>query len=117
MSQNSDNFQRKTRSKNQRNFQQNSRGGERQNQAQSPPRNPNQKGPGDPVFAKPLEVKVFDGNVERAIKAFRMLVQKERILSDFKEKQTYEKPSVRKRRKQSEYIRNLKEEERKGKKS
>ena len=58
--------------------------------------------PSDAVQATPLEVKVYGNNFERALKAFRALVQKERILSNYKEKQTYEKPSDRKRRKQNE---------------
>ena len=56
----------------------------------------------DPVQAKPLEVKVYNDNFEKALKAFRALVQKERILSTYKEKQGYEKPSVKRRRKQNE---------------
>jgi small subunit ribosomal protein S21 len=56
----------------------------------------------DAVQATPLEVKVYNNDCERAIKAFRTLVQKERVLSSYKEKQTYEKPSDRKRRKRNE---------------
>jgi small subunit ribosomal protein S21 len=62
----------------------------------------------EPVFAKPLEVKVVD-NFDRAFKAFRAIVQKEKVISNFKQKQTYEKPSDRKRRKRSERARKLKE--------
>ena len=58
--------------------------------------------PSDAVQATPLEVKVYGNNFERALKAFRALVQKERILSLYKEKQTYEKSSDRKRRKRNE---------------
>lgn len=58
--------------------------------------------PGEAVQATPLEVRVYENNFERALKAFRSLVQKERILSTYKEKQTYEKPSDRKRRKNNE---------------
>ncbi len=54
-----------------------------------------------PIQAKPLEVKVYD-NFDKAFKAFRALVQKERILSLYKEKQRYEKPSDKKRRKKNE---------------
>lgn len=59
-------------------------------------------GPGEAVQAHPLEVKVYGNNFDRALKAFRALVQKERILSEYKEKQTYEKPSDKKRRKRNE---------------
>lgn len=53
----------------------------------------------------PLEVKVYDDNFDRALRAFRAIVQKEKILSLYKEKQTYEKPSVKRRRKRNEAIR------------
>ena len=56
----------------------------------------------EPVQAKPLEVVVRPGNFDRALRAFRNLVQKERILSTYKEKQSYEKPSVKRRRKHNE---------------
>lgn len=59
-----------------------------------------------PIEAKPLEVKVYN-NFEKAVKAFRALVQKERILSIYKEKQYYEKPSDKKRRKRNEMKRKL----------
>lgn len=58
-----------------------------------------------PVVAVPLEVKIFNGDknsFDRAFRAFRALVQKEKILSLFKEKQTFEKPSDKKRRKRNE---------------
>jgi len=51
---------------------------------------------------KPLEVEVINDNFDRAFKAFKMLVQKERILSIYKEKQRYEKPSDKRRRKAAE---------------
>lgn len=62
-----------------------------------------------PLQAKPLEVKVYNNNFDRALKAFRALVQKERILSVYKDKQTYEKPSDKRRRKKNESIRKMKE--------
>jgi small subunit ribosomal protein S21 len=59
--------------------------------------------PHTPVQAKPLEVRITDqNNFDRALRNFKSLVQKERILSTFKEKQSYEKPSVKKRRKANE---------------
>ena len=64
----------------------------------------------DSIQAIPLEVKVYGNNFERALKAFRSLVQKERILSSYKEKQTYEKPSDKKRRKRNEVKRKLSDE-------
>jgi ribosomal protein S21 len=60
------------------------------------------------VQAKPLEVKVYnDKNFDKALKAFRALVQKEKILSIYKESLVYEKPSDRKRRKRNEFKRKL----------
>lgn len=56
----------------------------------------------EPVQAHPLEVKVINGNFEKALRTFRALVQKERILSTYKEKQSYEKPSDKRRRKRNE---------------
>jgi small subunit ribosomal protein S21 len=50
----------------------------------------------------PLEVKVYGNNFDKAFKAFRAIVQKERILSLYKQKQSYEKPSVKRRRKRNE---------------
>ena len=59
-------------------------------------------GPGDAIQAQPLEVKVFGNNFDKALRAFRALVQKERVLSAYKEKQSYEKPSDKRRRKINE---------------
>lgn len=61
----------------------------------------------EPVQAQPLQVIIRGGeNFERALRAFRSLVQKERIISDFKEKRHFEKPSDKKRRKINESKRN-----------
>jgi ribosomal protein S21 len=64
----------------------------------------------------PIEVKVFGHNFERAFKNFRYLVQKERILSAYKEKQSFEKPSDKKRRKRNESMQKQLEAELKRKK-
>src|ERR1035437_8781633 len=63
----------------------------------------------EPVQAQPLEVKVYGGNFDRAMRSFRSIVQKERILSIYKEKQSYEKPSQKRRRKRNEMKRKLME--------
>ncbi len=63
----------------------------------------------EPVLAQHLEVKVYNNNFDRALKAFRALVQKERVLSLYKERQSYEKPSQKKRRKRNEMKRKLME--------
>ena len=60
----------------------------------------------------PLEVKVYN-NLEKAIKIFKSLVQKEKILSVYKEKSRYEKPSDKKRRKNNESRRKMMEIENK----
>ena len=57
------------------------------------------------VQAQPLEVKVYGNNFDKALRAFRALVQKERVLSAYKEKQSYEKPSDKRRRKRNESVR------------
>ena len=57
----------------------------------------------------PLEVKVYNNNFDKALKAFRALVQKERVLSLYKEKQSYEKPSQKRRRKKNESKRKIME--------
>jgi len=66
-------------------------------------------------YFSPIEVKVY-GNFDRAFKNFRMLVQSEKILSLYKEKQSYEKPSDKKRRKLNESIQKTLEAEMKQKK-
>lgn len=63
----------------------------------------------EPVQAQPLEVKVYNNNFDKALRAFRALVQKERILSSYKEKQSYEKPSDKRRRKRNEMRRKRQE--------
>lgn len=52
----------------------------------------------------PLEVKVENDNFEDACRKFKSLFQKERIIGILKEKQFYEKPSDKKRRKRREAV-------------
>ena len=61
-------------------------------------------------YFKPLEVEVRGGNVDKAIKIFRSAVQADGILAKFKEKQSFEKPSDKKRRKEAEMIQRAFEE-------
>jgi ribosomal protein S21 len=57
----------------------------------------------EPVIAKPIEVKIYkEKDFDRAMRAFRAMVQKEKVLSLYKEKQAHETKSQKKRRKQSE---------------
>lgn len=64
----------------------------------------------DHSYFKPLEVEVRAGNVEKAIKIFRSLVQADGVLATYKEKQSYEKPSQKRRRKQAEMLQRAFEE-------
>lgn len=64
-------------------------------------------GPGEAYLNKfkPLEVEVRGSSqedFERAHKIFKSLVQYEKIISQYKERQFYEKPSDKKRRKRRE---------------
>jgi small subunit ribosomal protein S21 len=70
----------------------------------------------DPNYFRPLQVQVFGNGFERAMKTFRQIVQSDKILSDYKEKSRYEKPSDKKRRKQAEALQRIYEEEMKMKK-
>lgn len=68
-------------------------------------------------YFKPLQVQIYNmSNFDRAMKNFRSIVQADGVLSLFKEKSRYEKPSDKKRRKQSESIQRVYEEEMKQKK-
>ena len=58
----------------------------------------------DYSYFQPLEVKVQNDNIERAIKIFKSMVQGEKVLSLYKQKQSYEKPSEKKRRKKNEAL-------------
>ena len=61
-----------------------------------------------------MYVHVDDGNIEKAIKTLKRLLQREGILKEIKRRSFYEKPSERERRKQREARkRRLKAERRK----
>ena len=49
-----------------------------------------------------LEIRVHDNDVEKAIKLLKRLIQKEGVLGELKKRRYYEKPSVKKTRKQRE---------------
>src|SRR3990167_1308889 len=57
---------------------------------------------GPPTEPGPLQVTVWKNDVDSAIKKFKIMVQKEKILADWKENFRYEKPSEKKRRKHIE---------------
>jgi ribosomal protein S21 len=81
---------------NKRSYSRSSKGGEIKSNSEDDASIPHQ-----PIQAKYLEVKVFE-NFDRALRAFRALVQKERVLSTYKDRQSYEKPSDKRRRKKNE---------------
>lgn len=49
-----------------------------------------------------MEVKVYDNNVDRALKALKRQLQREGIFRELKLRSFYEKPSERRKRKQKE---------------
>ena len=67
----------------------------------------------EPVRGRPLEVKVDDRGVERAIRKLRRLMASEGVLREIKRRRHYEKPSVRGKRKLREAERRRKRRERK----
>ncbi|MBU1220906.1 30S ribosomal protein S21 [Myxococcota bacterium] len=66
-----------------------------------------EKGP-EPVLGKPLEVKVDDRGLDRAIRRLRRLTASEGILREMKRRRHHEKPSQRKKRKLREAARRRK---------
>ena len=59
-----------------------------------------------------MQVVVKNGNVERAMRTLKKKLQKEGLLKELKQKQYFEKPSAKRKRKKAEgikrYQRNLK---------
>ena len=59
-----------------------------------------------------MQVVVKNGNVERAMRTLKKKIQKEGLLRELKQKQYFEKPSAKRKRKRAEgikrYQRNLK---------
>ena len=60
-----------------------------------------------------ITVEVRKGNVEQAMRVLKRKVQKEGIVKELRERQSYEKPSEKKRRKTKENIANVKKEKKK----
>src|SRR5688500_13456154 len=67
----------------------------------------------EPVRGRPVEVKVDDRGVERAIRKLRRLMASEGVLREIKRRRHYEKPSVKGKRKLREAERRRKRRERK----
>ena len=53
----------------------------------------------EPVRGRPLEVKVDERGVERAIRKLRRIMASEGVLREIKRRRQYEKPSIREKRK------------------
>ncbi|HFE44513.1 MAG TPA: 30S ribosomal protein S21 [Nannocystis exedens] len=66
-----------------------------------------------PVLGRPLEVKVDERGVERAIRKLRRLMASEGVLREIKRRRHHEKPSVKKKRKLREAERRRKRRQRK----
>ena len=60
-----------------------------------------------------MQVVVKNGNVERAMRTLKKKLQKEGLLRELKQKQYFEKPSVKKARKKAEGIKRYQRNERK----
>jgi small subunit ribosomal protein S21 len=67
----------------------------------------------EPVQGRPLEVKVDERGVERAIRKLRRLMASEGVLREIKRRRHHEKPSVKSKRKLREAERRRKRRERK----
>jgi small subunit ribosomal protein S21 len=67
----------------------------------------------EPVQGRPLEVRVDERGVERAIRKLRRLMASEGVLREIKRRRHYEKPSVKSKRKLREAERRRKRRERK----
>ena len=68
--------------------------------------------PGATVVGRPVEVHVDDRGVERAIRVLKRIVAMEGVLKAVKRRRSYEKPSIRKRRKRREADRRRRRAER-----
>ncbi len=66
-----------------------------------------------PVLGRPLEVRVDERGVERAIRKLRRLMASEGVLREIKRRRHYEKPSIASKRKLREAERRRKRRNRK----
>jgi len=60
-----------------------------------------------------ITVDVRNGNVEQAMRVLKRKVMKEGLVKELRERQSFEKPSEKKRRKKKENIANVKKEKKK----
>jgi small subunit ribosomal protein S21 len=54
-----------------------------------------------------VEITVIDGNVEKAIKVLKRKLQQEGLFREMKQRKFYEKPSIKRKRKEKEAQRRL----------
>lgn len=54
-----------------------------------------------------VEITVIDGNVEKAIKVLKRKLQQEGLFREMKQRRFYEKPSIKRKRKEKEAQRRL----------
>ncbi len=54
-----------------------------------------------------MEIQVYEGNVEKAIKILKRKLQQEGLFREMKQRKFYEKPSVKRKRKEKEAQRRL----------
>ena len=72
---------------------------------------PRARDPHDPVVLKPLEVRVADGKLDKALKKLKRKMAAEGILKELKRRRRAIKPSAQRRRKQVEAARRRRKRE------
>lgn len=60
-----------------------------------------------------ITIQVRNGNVEQAIRVLKRKVQKDGLLKELRMRESYEKPSAKKRRKHKEAVANYKKKQKK----
>ncbi len=60
-----------------------------------------------------MEIKVYDDNLAKAMKVMKRKLQQDGFFRDMKRRRFYEKPSVRRKRKEAEAARRLRKKARK----
>ncbi len=60
-----------------------------------------------------MEIKVYDDNLNKAMKVMKRKLQQDGFFRDMKRRRFYEKPSVRRKRKEAEAARRLRKKARK----
>lgn len=60
-----------------------------------------------------MEIKVYDDNITKAMKVMKRKLQQDGFFRDMKRRRFYEKPSVRRKRKEAEAARRLRKKARK----